>query len=142
MMALLHMDSQRGAHLVTTREMADLFHIPGEILGKVLQKLAKADLLESVHGVNGGYRLRGAIETIRLGHVIECLEGPLHLVKCDEDPDKCEQFAVCNIREPALRIQRNLMNYIYGLSLAAFRGSLDVEELAVAFEGKGGASHE
>src|SRR5258708_13087050 len=42
----------------STKEIADAYNIPQEALAKILQRLAKAGMLASHHGINGGYPLR------------------------------------------------------------------------------------
>lgn len=121
LIAMLHMASKRSGDLATAKDISETFAIPGELLGKVLQSLARANLIEAVLGAHGGYRLRGPIEQVTLGSVIEALEGPVHLARCQEDPDQCGQFHSCNIKEPVYAIHDQLMNFINGISLGSFR---------------------
>lgn len=120
LMALLHMDGRR-ADLATAREIADSCGAPLELLGKVLQALARGGLIESEQGVHGGYRLARQADRIMLGEVIEAVDGPVHLAACQDDPSRCGQYPTCNIRQPVVRVQRELQDYMHGLSLASFR---------------------
>jgi Rrf2 family protein len=129
LISLLHMDSLDGDRLATTKEIAEQYRIPSELLGKVLQSLAKTNLVESVHGARGGYRLTRPLEEATLGDVVQAMEGPLQLARCQEDPDACEQFCACNIREPVLRIQAQLNAFINRIRLSAFRESARVEDV-------------
>jgi Rrf2 family protein len=119
LIALLHMAWMRRDELVTAKEISDRYSIPAELMGKVLQTLAKANLVDAVHGAKGGYHLTRNIEEITLGDMIEALEGPVHLVRCQEDPSQCGQFHTCNIKEPVMQIHEKLQQYIHGISLAA-----------------------
>jgi Rrf2 family protein len=121
LISLLHMAEARGGDLVTAKELSERYNIPADLLGKVLQALARSGIVEAVHGARGGYRLNRAIEAIRLGEVIETQEGPIHLARCQENPDSCDQFHHCNIKEPVLQIHEQLQNFINGISLASFR---------------------
>ena len=121
LMALLHMDLLDPDALVTAKELSEQYCMPAELLGKVLQTLARADIVESVHGAYGGYRLQRALDTLTLGDVVHAVEGTLHLVKCHETPDTCDQYESCNIREPVLRIQDQLKQYLGAFRLSAFR---------------------
>jgi Rrf2 family protein len=124
LMALVHMDSVRNGELVTSREISERYDIPAELLGKVLQALARAALIRSAPGVHGGYRLLKTIDRITLGQVVEAVEGPVRLATCQADPANCGQYENCNIKQPVMRVQRQLQDYMYGLSLAAFRGAV------------------
>ena len=51
-------------------------------LEQLMAKLKKAGLVESVRGVNGGYRLSKPAEEISVGDVLRALEGDLIPVEC------------------------------------------------------------
>jgi Rrf2 family transcriptional regulator, cysteine metabolism repressor len=131
LISVMHMDAVHNGELATAREMADQYSIPGELLGKVLQLLAKARLIESVQGSKGGYRLVQPVEKITLGQIVEAVEGPVHLASCQSDPACCEQYSNCNIKQPVLEVQRRMMDYMYGLPLSTFRKSLKAGPLPV-----------
>lgn len=123
LMALMHMDSLRNGALATAREVSGAHSIPAELLGKVLQLLAKAELIQSVQGARGGYRLLRPLDRITLGEVVEALDGPVHLAPCQNDPACCEQYSSCNIKRPVFQVQKQLLNYMYSLPLSAFRSA-------------------
>lgn len=126
LIAILHLDSMQSSGLATAKEVAEQYRIPPELLGKVLQKLAKQQIVESVHGAKGGYRLTKPLEQLTLGHVIEALEGPVQLTRCQDEPASCDQFCACNIREPVMRIQIQLTRFINHIQLSSFRHSAHV----------------
>jgi Rrf2 family protein len=121
LIAVLHMASLPGGELATAKEISDHYGIPGDLLGKVLQALSRDGIVEAVHGAKGGYRLERSLDTMNLGQVIEAVEGPVFIARCQEDPANCGQFHTCNIKEPVTQINEQLQNYIHGISLAAFR---------------------
>lgn len=51
-------------------------------LEQLMGKLRKAGLVESIRGVNGGYRLARPAEEISVGDVLRALEGDLKPVEC------------------------------------------------------------
>ena len=133
LMAMLHMARQAGPEPASAKEMADQYAIPPELLGKVLQALARGKLIASTQGSRGGYQLQRPLDRINLGDVIEAVEGPVMLARCQEDPAHCGQFHACTIKEPVQQIHDQLMRYIRGISLGAFRdpvarGGLDLEK--------------
>lgn len=121
LMALFHMEGRPDADWATAREVADACGAPLELLGKVLQALSRAGLIESAQGARGGYRLARAADRITLGEVIEAVDGPVHIAACQDDPSRCGQYSTCNIRQPVVRVQRELQDYMHHLSLASFR---------------------
>ena len=100
LIAMVEMAQQTGFdNLVTARWLAREYRIPHEILSKVLQKLAKIGLLQSVQGVKGGYTLAKKVDQINMLEVVESIDGPIHLVSCDTGRAcDCEQFLFCNIQ--------------------------------------------
>jgi DNA-binding IscR family transcriptional regulator len=78
-----------------------------------------------MQGSRGGYQLTRAIDSIHLGDVIQVLEGPVHLVRCQEDPAQCGQFHACNLKEPIQHIHDQLRHFIFGISLGALRKPAD-----------------
>lgn len=131
LIALLHLDSMPSGALATAKEVADRYRIPSELLGKVLQRLAKDRIIESVQGAKGGYRLTRRLEDLTLGHAIEAIEGPVQLTRCQDEPASCDQFCTCNIREPVFRIQAQLTKFIHNVRLSAFRRSSHLAGLPI-----------
>ena len=127
LIALLHMDRQRGNPLVSAKEIAETYHIPAELLGKVMQTLSRAGFVESVKGARGGYQLKRSIDELSVGKVLEAVEGPILIAPCCDGSDSCRQHDTCNIRGPIQRIQEDVRGYIHGLPLSAFRSTSDAQ---------------
>lgn len=78
-MAVLAATADR--HL-TIRDIAEAMPISEAYLAKVLQRLAKAGLVESARGPGGGFQLRGDPRRITLLAVYEAVEGRLGIGSC------------------------------------------------------------
>lgn len=63
-------------------ELSVLDDVPENYLERVLRKLRKAQLIESVQGRKGGYRLSRAPKKITAKEILETLEGNLFPYKC------------------------------------------------------------
>jgi Rrf2 family protein len=131
LIAILHLDSLKRGDLASAKDVAETYHIPAELLGKVLQALAKASIVESVQGAHGGYRLASPMDDLTLGDVMDVIEGPLHLARCVDAPAACEQYVHCTIREPVNRIQEELKQFIHGIRLSSFRRKAPVEGMSI-----------
>jgi Rrf2 family protein len=68
--------------LVSTREIASILHGSEAHLAKVLQRLVRAGLVESVRGPAGGFRLKKESSEICLLEVFEVMEGKLSDHQC------------------------------------------------------------
>jgi Rrf2 family protein len=106
--------------IISAREVAERHDIPVELLAKVLQRLARRGVLTSVQGINGGYRLARAPQTISVAEVVEAIDGPLTLTACSgpDTSDICDQFAKCNIRDPLHRIRARIASALATCSVA------------------------
>jgi len=67
---------------LTVRDIAESMPVSEAHLAKVLQRLAKAGLVGSVRGPNGGFVLRGNPRQITLLAVYEAIEGRLQVASC------------------------------------------------------------
>jgi Rrf2 family protein len=130
LISLMHMDSVQNGDLATARELSDLYNIPAELLGKVLQSLVRGHLIVSAQGAKGGYRLACDLQRITLGEVVEAVEGPMRITVCQDDPSCCDQYSKCNIKRPVFQVQKQLTDYMYGLPLSEFRNSVPVKRPA------------
>src|SRR5262245_19304951 len=114
--------------VVSAKKIADEFHIPPELLAKILQRLSKKRLITSQNGPKGGYVLARRPTEISVGDVVRALEGPINIVSCLEASSDCPQIAHCNLRRPVQKIQAAISQVLDTMSLAELT-SADVPEL-------------
>ncbi len=119
LIGLLHMSQKNGQELTTAKELANTYHIPQELMGKVLQQLARRELILSVQGVKGGYKIRQSTEQITLSLIYDVIDGPFKIVSCIHKKDRldCEQHSFCTIRNPMEIIQNKLELFFSQLTL-------------------------
>ncbi len=118
---------------VSAKRIAEEFHIPSERLAKILQRLARKQLITSHNGPKGGYVLTRPATDITVGQVVRALEGPIRIVSCLSEKDDCPQFSRCNLRRPVLKIQASISAVLDSMTLAelAADGMVPLVELAV-----------
>jgi Rrf2 family protein len=121
LISIMHLDSLPADSLSTTREIAERYNIPSDVLGKVLQSLNRRGLLVSSQGVKGGYRLRKPLGEMVLGAIVEAIEGPVHVAACTCGTNDCPQARTCNIKAPIFHFQEQLLTFLYDLSLDTFQ---------------------
>ena len=64
------------------KDLASSLELPGPYLAKILQGLVQADILASVRGPKGGFRLTRPAHRITVGEVVVALEGPNSMDGC------------------------------------------------------------
>ena len=115
LIALRHLARNADAS-ISTREIAEQYHIPAELLAKVLQKLARKGLLVSQQGTNGGYVLARDSAQISIVDVVEALEGPITFTPCERGED-CQQMSTCSVRDPLLKIKAKVVRVLGDTSI-------------------------
>jgi Rrf2 family protein len=118
LLAVRHLAAHADRGAMSARELAETYHIPPELLAKVLQRLVRADLLESTQGIRGGYGLARAASAISVADVIHAIDGPLTVTACSEVDQSCDQYAKCNIRDPLWRIKDRIVAALAATSVA------------------------
>ena len=108
LLALSHLAAVQAAdpaRLVNTKEIAEQYEIPTELLAKLLQTLAKNGIVASHPGPTGGYRLLRAPSAVSISEIITAIDGPLAILPCSNGQgDSCKQFSRCTIRDPMAEI--------------------------------------
>ena len=123
-MASLQFGDVVRARIVNTKEIAEEYTIPVELLAKVLQALAKSGIIESQNGPKGGYVLARAPRKITIAQVLSAIEGPLGIADCyhDTDASACVQREHCNIRTPLLKIQDSIYQLLNNMTIEDMMG--------------------
>ena len=92
------------AHLATNQasvcsatDVAGATGIAPPTVSKLLKSLARAGLVTSTRGANGGYRLARPPQQITAADVIDALEGPVSITECSASDGDCEHEGVCSV---------------------------------------------
>ena len=120
LIALRHMQ-MKGDTLSTTKEIADMYMIPRELLAKTLQQMARLKYINAVQGPKGGYHIDKVLVEINLTQFVEAMEGPLEMVDCNINSD-CIQLNTCNIRMPINKINENIRSIFNNINITDITG--------------------
>ena len=127
LLALSHLAVTQAAapeRLVNTKEIAEQYEIPVELLAKLLQTLAKNGIVASHPGPTGGYKLLRAPAAISIAEVLTVIDGPLSILQCSNGHgDTCKQFNHCTIRDPLAEIERRVKNLLLDITLEDVSGA-------------------
>jgi Rrf2 family protein len=118
LLSMRHLAADPDRDAVSTRELAEAYDIPAELLAKVLQQLVRARLLASHQGIRGGYGLARPASTISVADVILAIDGPLMVTACSDTDHSCDQYSKCNIRDPLWRIKDRIVSALQATSVA------------------------
>ena len=135
LMALKFLAEQSGssaaknaaASAFSAKEIAEAYHISPQLLAKILQTLAKAGLLVSHAGTNGGYALARRAAQISAFEVIRAIDGPLFITSCITIHGTCDLAGTCTIKEPLRKVNDSIKDLLSGLSIADIVEAADHE---------------
>ncbi len=94
--------------IIMVNAIARAKKIPRSFLAKILQKLAKAKIVKSFRGINGGYQLAKSPKEINLLDVIEAIDGPVAMNRCAIDKRMCSLSNECSVHPVWLEIRKEV----------------------------------
>ncbi len=115
---LLMTQLAKSAHEVhNAADLAGQVYVPLPTVSKILQILLHENLLASIRGAGGGYRLARHAADISVRDIIVALEGPIALTECNLEEGNCEQESHCATRANWRRINQALRHVLGDISL-------------------------
>lgn len=112
LMALKYLAEHAGEASLSAKDIAEAYHIPPQLLAKILQKLTREGLLRSHAGMNGGYSLSRDAKDISAFEVIRAIDGPLFITSCTTGTSVCDLTASCTIKEPLARVNESIVELL------------------------------
>ncbi len=98
-MVVLALNYREGP--TSIREIAGKENISPQYLEQIFLDLRRAELVNSVRGAKGGYKLARPPSEINIGDVVRTLEGPIAPMECvaeGSEGDCCERTQECLTR--------------------------------------------
>lgn len=93
---LLDLAEHRSGDYIPMKDMAQRQDISLKYIGKIMPLLKTAGLVDSTHGIGGGYKLTRAPEQYTLWEILQVAEGDMAPVSClQKDADVCQRAAEC-----------------------------------------------
>lgn len=130
LLALFDSEQPRSA-----RDLAEYQGISPTFVAKIFSKLEKAKIVQAIEGVQGGYRLARAPETISVLEVVDAIEGRKPLFDCKEVRSRCVLFddgapawathGVCSIHAVMLQAEKAMRQALGNETLAGIGQRLE-----------------
>ena len=95
---LNHLQLLEKDKIVSVKNVAADCHIPKRFLANIVHILAKAEIIITVKGKDGGIKLSKSSDKITIKEVVEALEGNIKFVDCQTHGNICETECVCTIK--------------------------------------------
>ncbi len=116
--AMVYLSACYGKKPVSVRELSREGNFSYPLGCKLLQRLHKAELVESHMGPKGGFALSREPSKITLMDVITALQGGIRLNRCLLDGDGCQFKSECEINTRLAHLQLYIDGYLGGITLA------------------------
>lgn len=102
-------------------EIAEMQYIPLQYTQQILQRLRKGEIIESVRGPHGGYRLTRSPEEISMKDILTAAEGATFEVICEVAPiyeSNCGSDSPCGLGQVWAELRSEIDSYLESKSLA------------------------
>ena len=103
--------------VVSAHKLAEEEDVSRQFTAKILQKLAKAGLVESLMGPTGGYKLKSRPEEISMAQVIVAMQGPVCLNKCSPGIASCPRQPRCPISRVVHELENDIVKKLSNVSI-------------------------
>lgn len=95
------------------REVAQAINSPTSFTAKILQSLAKVDIVEGNKGPNGGYLIRDdRLPIITLREIVQAIDGENIYRGCALGLEECNEFKPCPMHDQFKQIRDELKDML------------------------------
>ena len=115
--ALIYMATQPAATPVLNKDMAAKLGVPASYLAKILQNLARGNLLFSFRGRLGGFCLRENGAQVTLMQILLLTEGPTFTQNCLLGLKKCSDETACPLHTRWIPVKKKIMDVLEDTTL-------------------------
>lgn len=121
--AMQHLADRFGEGFVPLSEIVEAQNIPAKFLTVILSEFARAGLILTQRGKDGGYALALPPVDIRYGDIVRLTRGSLALVPCasryaHEKCKNCIEESECRLRSLMLKVRDETAAILDGITLA------------------------
>ena len=104
--------------VLSIEEISKASRVNATFVAKILQSLAKSNLIRSFRGVNGGFCLARNAAEINLLDIIVAIEGRVALNECVVNPQGFECLKSCTVHPVWVKVKNSLEEQLRNYSLA------------------------
>lgn len=101
--------------VVTVAELAKSIDVTEKYLEQIIALMKKADIVQSLRGASGGYKLTASPEDISIGRILRAVEDNLEIVDCLHKG--CTNKCNCVSHNLWAKLYDNINNYLDTVSL-------------------------
>jgi Rrf2 family transcriptional regulator, nitric oxide-sensitive transcriptional repressor len=118
LIALKYISEKFAGQLTTVKEICESTRIPFDATSRVMQLMVQQNILKAEHGAYGGYLLVKDLSKVSLLEVIECVAGPIEIVRCITGQEGCEFLSGCGLVSPLRVLNEKHTQFYRTISIA------------------------
>ena len=107
---LAYMADQKDSQLINATELAEILYIPYKFLTKIMTELVKIDLVKSIRGREGGFKLNRKSSDIMVSDILDLFNDSIKDEQCVLGIGFCNRLCKCALHdqwmEPKLLLQK------------------------------------
>lgn len=126
-MMVLSMMAKEPELVLSAASLADGLQLPLPTVSKILKTLGDSEIVTSVRGAEGGYRLAKPALNINVAEVIEAMEGDLAMTECCESTNSCSMISSCSMQDNWVKINHLIKSLLSRLSILDMAGPISLE---------------
>jgi Rrf2 family protein len=107
MRCVLYLAREQG-QFTNVSEISQQINISKSFLAKILQRLVREGIAESIRGINGGFRLLKEPHQITLLEVFNAIKGIAAVSTCAIDKRRCRMSSKCSVHPIWIEIRREI----------------------------------
>ena len=102
---------------ISLKAISERQAISMKYLEAIVASLSKAELVESLRGKTGGYRLNKSLDAYRVGDILRAAEGELSVSNCMAEEGGCEKAGECLTMPLWRELDKIVSNYLDSVTL-------------------------
>lgn len=106
------------------KEIAEQINSPEHFLAKILQKLSRSGVIQSVKGPNGGFYIDARGLNRPLADIIIALEGDNIFTGCGMGLSYCSETNPCPLHHEFKKVRNQITHMLYKTTIGKFNGEL------------------
>lgn len=130
--ALIYMATQPSTTPVLNKDIAAKLGVPAPYLAKILQGLAKGNLLISSRGRLGGFCLRENGDNITLMQILLLTEGPTFTENCMLGLKKCSDETACPLHFRWVPVKMKIIEMLQDTTLGKLAQAVETGKYRLA----------
>lgn len=107
------------------KEIAEKIHSPEQFTAKVLQTLARAEVILSLKGRGGGFFFKDADSPLTLHKVISVMEGEKFFSKCGFGLNRCDCENPCPLHDDYSPVREGFLKLVTKLTIQSLANKIN-----------------